>query len=140
MLCTYISHRLHTHTTRTCNTYHEHIHHTLTCNTYTPHIHTTYMHTTPTHTHTHHTHILSRFLLTDRQRGQQLEGLKAQLLRKADFLVMPPASARDGEKHSRGETAGGPWGSWINRLPNSLSEKAGEGRSQMKGSTASPCC
>lgn len=43
--------------------------------------------------------ILSCFLLKDRQGAQQLEGLKAQPLRKADFLLTPPhrASARDRE-------------------------------------------
>lgn len=73
-----------------------HTPYTLTHSTHAQDIHTHNMHThinimynihNPC-THSHNT-LPSCFLLKDGQGAQQLEGLKAQLLRKADFLVMP---------------------------------------------------
>ena len=106
----------HTHTHYTKHPHNTHKHtdtpHTDTLHIHTPHIplphtltrsiHARNLHTHSTHTH--HTPILSCLQLREGQGAQQLEGLEAQRVRKADFLARPPPGLSQGRR----ETAGGP--------------------------------
>lgn len=93
---THSSHRRSTHGTPQVHTLHRqtctHITHNPGHNSHrrSTHEHPRDIHSTGgrAHAHAHCTHVL--FSAKGHAEAQQLEGLKTQLLRKADFLVMPP--------------------------------------------------
>lgn len=100
--------------------------------TYTQHTHANSIYTTHS-TRTYHTPILSCLLLTDGRGEQQLEGLEARLLRKADFLARPPWSLSQGWREVQQERDGrrpkGELGRNSFKLPR---ESTGEGKSHTK--------